>query len=129
MTEAQFELLLAAMREQSKELHAIHDALRRLRYFLRCVHHSVHPRRAGRTSRAGLACSLLGVTAPICWREPHADIYTARSPTNRAGGENATTPAGSRPIERISWNPSARQGVLQVRYRAVRRKEKLLCQY
>jgi hypothetical protein len=31
MTEAQFELLLAAMREQSKELHAIHDASRRLR--------------------------------------------------------------------------------------------------
>src|SRR5215467_3701333 len=60
---------------------------------------------------------------------PHADIYTARSPTNRAGGENATTPAGSRPVDRISWNPSARQGVLQVRYRAVRRKEKLLCQY
>jgi len=23
----------------------------------------------------------------FCWREPHADIYTARSPTNRAGGE------------------------------------------
>ena len=60
---------------------------------------------------------------------PHADIYTARSPTNRAGGENATTPAGSRPVDRISWNPSARQGVLSIRHWAVRRKEKLLCQY
>ena len=34
----------------------------------------------------------------FCWREPHADIYKAWSPTNRAGGENATTPAGSRPL-------------------------------
>src|SRR5262249_7943176 len=42
-------------------------------------------------------------------REPHADRYTARS---APGGENATTPAGSRPVDRISWNPSARQGVL-----------------
>src|SRR5262245_20714343 len=65
----------------------------------------------------------------FCWREPHADIYTARSPTNRAGGENATTPVGSRPLDRISWNPSARQGVLSIRHWAVRRKEKLLCQY
>ena len=31
MTEAQFELLLAATREQYQELRAIHDALRRLR--------------------------------------------------------------------------------------------------
>jgi hypothetical protein len=31
MTEAQFELLLAATREQYQELHAIHDALGRLR--------------------------------------------------------------------------------------------------
>ena len=31
MTEAQFELLLAAIREQCKELHAIDDALGRLR--------------------------------------------------------------------------------------------------
>jgi hypothetical protein len=31
MTEPQFELLIAAIREQSKELHAIRDALRRLR--------------------------------------------------------------------------------------------------
>ena len=31
MTEPQFELVLAAIREQSKELHAIRDALRRLR--------------------------------------------------------------------------------------------------
>jgi hypothetical protein len=43
MTEAQFELLLAAIREQSKELHAIHDALRRLRglsyavYIILCI--------------------------------------------------------------------------------------------
>src|SRR6516164_7045051 len=50
----------------------------------------------------------------FCWREPHADIYKAWSPTNRAGGENATTPAGSRPLDRISWNPSARQGVLSI---------------
>src|SRR6516164_6864714 len=41
----------------------------------------------------------------FCWREPHADIYKAWSPTNRAGGENATTPACSRPLDRISWNP------------------------
>ena len=65
----------------------------------------------------------------FCWREPHADIYTARSPTNRAGGENATMPAGSRPVDRMSWNPSARQGVLSIRHWAVRRKEQLLCQY
>src|SRR6516164_788405 len=65
----------------------------------------------------------------FCWREPHADIYTARSPTNRAGGENATMPAGSRPLDRMSWNPSARQGVLSIRHWVVRRKEKLLCQY
>src|SRR5262249_60189018 len=45
------------------------------------------------------------------WREPHADMYTARSPT---GGENATTPAGWQPVDRISWNPSARQGVLSI---------------
>ena len=31
MTEAKFELLLAATREQYQELRAIHDALRRLR--------------------------------------------------------------------------------------------------
>jgi hypothetical protein len=31
MTEAQFELLLAATREQNQELRAIHDALGRLR--------------------------------------------------------------------------------------------------
>ena len=43
MTEAKFELLLAAMREQSKELHAIHDALKRLRgisyavYIILCI--------------------------------------------------------------------------------------------
>src|SRR5262249_34839737 len=30
----------------------------------------------------------------------------------RSGGENATTPAGSRPFERTSWNRSARHGVL-----------------
>src|SRR5262249_12954629 len=59
----------------------------------------------------------------------HADIYPARSPTNRPGGENATTPAGPRPVDRISWNPSARQGVLSIRHWAVRRKEKVLCQY
>ena len=43
MTEAQFELLLAAMRKQPEELHAIHDALRRLRgisyavYIILCI--------------------------------------------------------------------------------------------
>src|SRR5262249_8633591 len=36
---------------------------------------------------------------------------------------------GAPVVDRISWNRSARQGVLQVRHRAVRRKEKLLCQY
>jgi hypothetical protein len=43
MTEVKFELLLAAMCEQSKELHAIHDALKRLRgisyavYIILCI--------------------------------------------------------------------------------------------
>jgi hypothetical protein len=81
----------------------------------------------GSASFCGGGRQILAVIA-FCWREPHADIYTARSPTNRAGGENATMPAGSRPVDRMSWNPSARQGVLSIRHRAVRRKEKLLCQ-
>jgi hypothetical protein len=43
MTEPQFELLLAAIRGQYDELHAIHDALRRLRgisyavYIILCI--------------------------------------------------------------------------------------------
>ena len=68
MTDAQFELLLAAIHEQNEELRAIRGARGRAAgYLLRSVHpghHSVHPRRAGRAGLAGLARCPLLVTAP-----------------------------------------------------------------
>jgi|SRR5262245_10348412 len=60
MTDAQFELLLAAIREQHNELRAIHEAaLGKLRGIsMLCTHsghHLVHPRWAGWAGLAGLA--------------------------------------------------------------------------
>jgi len=58
MTEAQFELMLGAFREQHNELRAIHDALRRLRgisyavYIILCI-------LAGLAGLAGLALRVL----------------------------------------------------------------------
>ena len=48
----------------------------------------------------------------FCWREPHADIYNgtvAHKSSRRRKRNDASRFAA---LDRISWNPSARQGVL-----------------
>ena len=66
MTEAQFELMLGAFREQHNELRAIHEAalgkLRGISYY-HPRHQPGHPRRARRAGLAGVARCPLVVTA------------------------------------------------------------------
>jgi len=52
----------------------------------------------------------------FCWREPHADIYNgtvAHKSSRRRKRNDASRFAA---LDRISWNPSARQGVLAIRH-------------
>src|SRR6516165_2848994 len=88
--------------------------------------------------------SAIGLSATDAWRRAAVGDGRQRNTANGVPG-NHKQPVGhahkssrrrkrndaSRfaAVDRISWNSSARQGVLSIRHWAVRRKEKLLCQY